>query len=492
MKQRRVFAVDIGASGGKMCAGAFDGKKLTVEGRRDFPNRPVDIGTALYWDVFSLYHAILDGMAAAIADGDRIDSIGIDTWGASYGLLDDKGRLLEPVYHYRDVRTLDIMRRMEMEMSAAELFALTGCQCNRTYTLPQLYASVLEGGGVLERAEKLLFLPDMLSYFLSGEAVTELTIAGTSCLMDKSLESFSREVLKSFRIPERMFTGLAAPGSVRGQVRESVFSGGGSIAVTAAIGHDTASAVAAIPGFGQNKLYLGIGTNVNMGMEAESCLLSKEACEKGLKNTSGFGGSKIRYRDFAGFWLLNEFLADAEKRGKKHTYESLMELAERTQPPEAVIDVDYGDFNNAGGSMAEKINVYLQKTGQQPLSEEGEFVRCILEGIALKAGLYGQAFEDLGFPYEEVFAVNGGSRNRVLMQYLSEALGKPVKAGLPYATLAGNLLTQLYALGELASVEDMRRLSAESFKMKTYEPAGAAGWQEKLSLLRELMNQDVM
>ena len=176
---KKVIAVDIGASSGKMAFGEFDGSQLLIREYRDFVNRPVEIGTALYWDVFSLHNAIIDGMAYFKEKYGEADTVAIDTWGASYGLLDKKGRLMEPVYHYRDERTRTTIQDMNDVMDTYELFQLTGCQCNRTYTLPQLYSYRTEGSAVLDNADSMLLLPDLLGYFLTGAKTTEMTIAGT-------------------------------------------------------------------------------------------------------------------------------------------------------------------------------------------------------------------------------------------------------------------------------------------------------------------------
>ena len=219
---RKITAVDIGASGGKMALAEYDGNSLKVLEYLDFPNRPADIGTALYWDVFGLMHSIQDGLSLFRRKYGEPDTVGIDTWGASYGLLDREGRLLEPAYHYRDARTADIMEKMAGVMSDRELFMLTGCQCNRTYTLPQLYACRLSGNGILDLADKMLFMPDLLGYFLTGSTSTEMTIAGTSCLLDKSQQRWSHEVAEAFDIPERMYTEIVDSGTVKGEFSRRV------------------------------------------------------------------------------------------------------------------------------------------------------------------------------------------------------------------------------------------------------------------------------
>jgi len=480
MGKKTLAAVDFGASSGKMAVADFDGAQLRIREYRDFVNRPVFIGTALYWDVFSFYNQILDGLAYCKKAWGEPDTAAVDTWGATYGLLDRQGRLLEPVYHYRDNRTASVIQQMRQVLSDRELFDLTGCQCNRTYTLPQLYSCVAAGEDTLERADKLLFLPDLLSYFLCGSTDTEKTFAGTSCLLDTTLEQWSLPLLEKFRIPSRLFTPLTDPGTLRGRLSPHVRQETGltGTRLVAAVEHDSASAVAAIPNFGEGKLYISVGTAVSMGVERRSCLLGEEAFRRGFKNTGGIGGSKIVYRDFSACWLINEFRRSARETGTDYSHPDLMRIAEENGPAGAVIDSECAAFNEIGGDIREKINDYLRRTGQRELEGDGAFIRCILESIALKIAHYARAFREVCGEYSEALAINGGTRNVLLMQYVSSALGRPLKAGIPYATLAGNLLTQLYATGDVSGVDQMREISAGSFEMREYLPQDAGYWSE--------------
>lgn len=478
---KRIIAVDIGASSGKMAYGIFDGDKLSVVKYRDFINRPVDIGTALYWDVFGLYHSIIDGMSYFCEEYGEADTLAIDTWGASYGLLDRKGRLLEPVYHYRDIRTDNILADMEQIVDFRELFALTGCQCNATYTLPQLYSYIREKSNVLQNAEHMLLLPDLLGYFLSGEISSEMTIAGTSCLMENRQEAWSYEVAKRFSIPFSIYTDIIEPGEFKGTFLKQVAAETGmrKTRLAAAVSHDSAAAVAAIPDFGKNALYISVGTNISMGIERDSCLLTEEAYQRGFKNTGGINRKKIIYRDFSAGWHLNEFMRTKRGQGIIYTHPDLIGLAlDERKGVHSLFDVEAKAFNEAGGDFCEKMNRYFEKTGQRQPDSDGEFVCSIIESIALKAAHYARAFEEIGEIFEKVYVINGGSRNQVLMQALSNALDKEIMAGMSYATLYGNLLTQLYALGEVKDVKEMRELSCRSFEMERYEPKEQGYWQE--------------
>ena len=477
---KKVIAVDIGASSGKMAFGEFDGSQLLVREYRDFANRPVDIGTALYWDVFSLHNAIVDGMAYFKEKYGEADAVAVDTWGASYGLLDKKGRLMEPVYHYRDERTRTTIQDMNSVMNTYELFRLTGCQCNRTYTLPQLYSYRAENSAVLYNASSMLLLPDLLGYFLTGVKTTEMTIAGTSCLMENRQENWSIEVARRFGIPEKLYTEIVEPRTFKGNLRQEIQiqTGMKNTRLVATVGHDSAAAVAAIPDFGENKLYISIGTNVSMGVERSECLLSREGYLKGFKNTGGIDRKKIIYRDFSACWHLNEFIRTRKEQGITYSFVDLINMALEVKNPVPWFDVEVLSFNEACGDFCRKMNQYFAQTGQRELTEDGEFVRSIYESIVLKIRHYAEALKELGIIYGRINIINGAVRNSLLMQMISNALGKEVYAGMEYATLTGNLLTQLYAMGEVKTVKEMRSLSAECFSMKQYGPEEQEYWTE--------------
>ena len=417
---KKVIAVDIGASSGKMAFGEFDGSQLLVREYRDFANRPVDIGTALYWDVFSLHNAIVDGMAYFKEKYGEADAVAVDTWGASYGLLDKKGRLMEPVYHYRDERTRTTIQDMNSVMNTYELFRLTGCQCNRTYTLPQLYSYRAENSAVLYNASSMLLLPDLLGYFLTGVKTTEMTIAGTSCLMENRQENWSIEVARRFGIPEKLYTEIVEPRTFKGNLRQEIQiqTGMKNTRLVATVGHDSAAAVAAIPDFGENKLYISIGTNVSMGVERSECLLSREGYLKGFKNTGGIDRKKIIYRDFSACWHLNEFIRTRKEQGITYSFVDLINMALEVKNPVPWFDVEVLSFNEAGGDFCRKMNQYFAQTGQRELTEDGEFVRSIYESIVLKIRHYAEALKELGIIYGRINIINGAVRNSLLMQMI--------------------------------------------------------------------------
>ena len=480
-----IIAADLGASGGKMVAAGFDGQKLVMDDYITFANRPVQVIHTLYWDVFSLYQSILDGFSYYTAQGPKPCSAGIDTWGATYGFLDKMGRLLEPVYHYRDARTATTMDALFKKVSQQEIFRITGCQCNRTYTLPQLYSCVLTHDPCLAQAEKMLFLPDLLGYFLSGEISNERTIAGTSALLTPSQKDWAIPLFTRLGIPTHFLTSLVEAGSVKGKLTPNVANstGMGNASLVATTSHDSAAAVAAIPGFGPKKLYISIGTNVSMGIEQDAPLVNQKAFRGGLKNTGGMGNKKIIYRDFAAFWIINQLCSVWQKEGVHYSFDDLHTLAAQAKSPNAFIDTEYPAFNTPGGNMQHKITQYLTLT-KQPIPETpGQWVLSIFESIALKTMYVASIIQDAAnLSLSEGFVVNGGSRNSLLVQLISNALQLPIQAGMPYATLGGNLLTQLFANGYAASITEMRHIASNTFTMKEYLPQKGKDWNHHLQL----------
>lgn len=482
MRKKYFVAIDLGASGGKMSKVEFDGRSVNIDNRIDFPNVPVSIHNNLYWDVFGLYRNIINGLAKFASEDGEIQSIGIDTWGATYGFLDKKGRLAEPVFHYRDMRTENALENMYKHVSQREIFDLTGCQCARSYTLPQLFASIEQGDSILQTADKLLFLPDLLSYFLCGVKSTEMTIAGTSALLDNTLENWCYELLNRFNIPSDLFTQIVDAGTVKGPVTKKISDETGikNANVIAVASHDSASAVAAIPDFGEDKVYISMGSSINMGIESDKTGLGDLYYQGGFKNTGGLMRKKLIYRDFTAFWMINELLSEWKRQGFVYSFDEINYMAAEAKNS-SYLNLDDKVLNTAGLSMQRKIDEYLASTNQPALHSHGEYIRCVYESIALKVK---KTVEDLkkatGREFTEVFAISGGSRNGLLNQLICDAVNIPLKAGIPHATIAGNALAQLYSCGYVSSLDEIREVSRNSFSLSQYEPKFTKDWDSAL------------
>lgn len=482
MGLKSVISVDLGASSGKMARFVFDGNKIFIDKEIDIPNVPVAIHDNLYWNVFSLYNSILEGCRAF--SGADIASVGVDTWGATFALINRAGQLAEPVFHYRDLRTKDALRDMHQIASARDIFRMTGCQPTRNYSLPQLFVMAQRNEDILKTAKTLLFLPDLFSYFLSGTMTSEISFAGTSALLNNRLDGWCEPLLQKFGIPTRLMTSLVPAGSVKGRLVATAREQTGLSAntkVVASCSHDTAAATCAIPGFGEDCVYVGSGTNINMGIECDSIGLSDAFFDGGFKNTGGMCGKNLIYRDFAAFWFLNGLLAEWARKGVRYSYEQITRMAEGVSDNRSFLDLDDESFNRVDGDMAERMNAFFDRTGQARPADDAGYLRCIFESIALKTAHTVRTLSAASSKsFRELCIINGGSRNALLNQLIADAANLRVRAGLPYASLVGNALSQLYALGEVKSLAEMRDVSSRSFEISHFEPRGNRDWTEKM------------
>lgn len=476
------IVVDLGASGGKMISAAFDGDRLHLGELFLFDNTPMEIHNNIYWKIFDIFHQIKSGLFKYSKEHYSISSIGIDSWGASYGLLDYKDRLLEPVYHYRDMRTAKTLDDMETIVSKKELFRMTGTQCTRFYTLPQLYSCVLDKEPILDLAKSLLFIPDLLSFFLSGEKSTEITIAGTSSLLDSKMKNWNSELFSLLNLPEHFLLNLANAGSQKGEVTNAVAeqTGIGKAKVICTIGHDTAAAVCGIPSYNGNKIYVSIGSAIIVGNECDNIYLDDITYDCGFKNTSGLAGKNLLYKDFTGFWLVNELIKCWRKEGKNYNYNDLNEMIKTAHENNTYIDPEDERINTSNCfNMIENIIKICKDTGQNVPQSDAEIIKCIFESFAMKVKYCVDSLIKItGKDFTEVVIIGGGSKNTVLDQMIADATGFPVKAGSPYATLIGNVMTQFYALGELKSVKDMRDITERSIQMVSYDTHISSKWNE--------------
>jgi len=477
-----VISADLGASNGKMCRFAFDGNKIEIDKNFGFPNVPVAIHDNLYWNVFSLYTHMLEGFRA-FSDAPAA-SVGVDTWGATFAMINASGQLAEPVFHYRDMRTKDALEDMHQTVSAREIFRMTGCQPTRNYSLPQLYVMARRGEAILRTAKAVLFLPDLFAYFLSGVMSTERSFAGTTALLNDRLDGWCAPLMRSFGIPEHLFTDLVPAGSVKGRLTALVRSEtglGADTKVVAACSHDTAAATCAIPDFGDDCAYVSSGTNINMGIECDFIGLTDAFFRGGFKNTGGMCGRNLIYRDFAAFWFLNGLMEDWARRGVRYSHEDVIRMAEGVFDNRSFLDLDDESFNRFDGAMIEKMNAYFDRTGQPRPADDAGYLRCVFESIALKTAHTARMLaRAAGRPIARLTIINGGSRNALINQLTADAANLPVRAGLPHASLAGNALSQLFALGEVGSLSEMREISARSFETARFEPRDSRLWTEKM------------
>ena len=436
-----------------------------------FPNRQVRLGKHVYWDFPALFADMKDGLKKAAAKGYKVESIGVDTWGVDFGLIDRDGNLLGNPVCYRDARTAGVPEKVAKILNPSDHYATTGIQVMEINTLAQLYS--LKGSAQLEAAEHLLFMPDLFSYFLTGVANNEYCIATTSELMDAKRRNWSWETIKVLDLPERIFGKIVMPGTVRGTLTKEVAeeTGLGAVKVVAVGSHDTASAVAAVPAVeGDGAVaFLSSGTWSLLGLELPEPILTEEARLAQFTNEGGVGG-RIRFlQNITGLWILQRLMAEWEERGEKQTFGELLPAAEKAEIKSLIPVADAAFMNPA--SMEAAIITYCRDTNQPVPQTKAEITRCVLQSLAAK---YREAISGvaglLPNPLKRLHIIGGGSQNALLNQLTADALGIPVWAGPVEATAMGNILVQAMAAGEIADLAALRQVVRNSVTPTVFEP----------------------
>lgn len=471
-------AVDLGAQSGRVAFGNFDGDRLSVVEVHRFPNIPVRTRGTLHWDVLRLYEEVLEGLTAVAGMSKAVDSVGVDSWGVDFGLLDRDGRLVQNPVHHRDRRTEGAMDGLFAEVPAREIYERTGIQLMPINTLVQLFAAVTADERSLEIAETLLLIPDLLHYWLSGVAACEFTNATTTQCLDPRAQAWATDLLERLRIPAGVFPEVVRPATILGALLDEVAERTSlrGVVVVAPATHDTASAVAAVPFRKGGSAYISAGTWSLVGMELDAPLIDDNAFSANLTNEGGIDGSVRLLRNVNGLWLVHECQRAWAVEGTSLGFDELVHLAEHAPAFVSFIDPDDPAFL-APGAMPGRIRDFCARTSQPVPEEPGAVIRCILESLALKFRFTIELLARVtGMSPPEVHIVGGGARNRLLCQCTSDATGLPVLAGPEEATVVGNLLGQAIALGELTSLEDARTVVRSSFEPTLYEPTRQADW----------------
>jgi rhamnulokinase len=473
----RLLAVDIGAESGRGIVGSFDGDRLTLAECHRFANVPVRVGGTLYWDTLRQLGDVLTAIRRAAADG-PLASVGVDTWGVDFGLLDARGRLLANPVHYRDGRTEGVLQRAFERVPKAELYRRTGIQLMPINTLCQLLTMVETADPLLGQADRLLMMPDLFHHFLTGRSVSEYTIASTSQAIAPLERTWDLELVGRMGIPTGILPEIVAPGTDLGPLRSDVAADTGASAarVVAPGSHDTASAVAATPLDGPGTAYLSSGTWSLIGLEVAAPVLTDAALGANLTNEGGVEGTIRLLRNVAGLWLVQESRRALWPAGEAPSYEELTALAEAAPAFTAFVDPDDERFLRPGDLPA-RVRAFCEETGQRPPEDAGTLVRVLLESLALR---YATAIDELagvtGRVIDTLHIVGGGTKNELLSRLTAGATGRVVRTGPVEATAAGNLLVQAIETGELANLAQARAVVRRSFAMRTYEPAG--DWTE--------------
>ena len=483
MIKKQMIAIDLGAESGRSILGNWNGETLTLEEVHRFPNSYVSILGTMYWDVPGLWRNILEGLKAAVASssGGQAASVGVDTWGVDYALIRDNGELAGLPVHYRDSRTDGIMDRVFSKVPRESIFDLTGLQFLKFNTLFQLY-SVMDRFGLsgFDGVSRMLLMPDLFHYYLTGNAFSEYTIASTTQMLEAKNRQWATELMQMLRLPTDILPPVIQTGHLVGSLHPSVSRevGAAGLRVIATAEHDTAAAVAAVPATGDNWCYISSGTWSLMGVELEEPSIHAQGLADNFTNEGGVDRT-IRYlKNIMGLWLIQQLRKEFAAAGRVSDYEALMNHASETEPFGPIVNPDHHTFL-APESMTQAIANELGRTGQKIPQADGEWIRCCLESLALR---YRKTLEQLrqntGRTIDTIHIVGGGSQNSLLCQMTADCCHCRVVAGPVEATAIGNCLTQAMGLREIDRLSDIREVVSRSFDTRTFEPKTDDRWDQ--------------
>lgn len=472
MKPNRYLAVDLGAESGRVIAGSIDQNSFAIEELHRFPNGLLPLNGRLHWNIYRLYEEILTGLkiAAERLSGSPV-SIGIDTWGVDFAFAARDGSLLGPPYAYRDPHTAGAMELMFDTISREDIYRLTGIQFLPFNSLFQLQALVRDKSPLLEAADRIMFIPDIFTYLLTGKKVTEFSFATTTQLYNPLAGNWEKQLLDALGLPTGLLSEIVNPGTIIGSLLPDIadHTGLGAVGMVAVATHDTGSAIAAVPAQGDDWAYLSSGTWSLMGIESEKPIINERALNYNITNEGGVNGTFRVLKNISGLWLVQQCRA-AWAADRRYSYAELTELAAAAGPASCFIDPDDPSFINPP-QMPQAIADYCRRTGQQPPRDEGHTIRCALESLALKYRLVlDQLREISGRRLNKIHVIGGGTQNKLLCQLTADTCGLPVFAGPVEATAIGNLAVQAIAAGQLESLQQARETIAHSFKNHKYLP----------------------
>ena len=482
------LAIDLGAGSGRVMAGHFDGKTLRLEEVHRFANEGIRLPSGWHWKVSQLFADIKRGLAEAQRrHGATLASLAVDTWGVDYALFDRHGRMLGLPWMYRDGRTDGMMELAAEILPRREIYQRTGIQFMFFNTLFQLLAETRKNPEAVAAADHLLFMPDLITYWLSGQRVVERTIASTAQLLKAGTAAWDLELAEKMGIPARLFLPTTEPCRVIGALPPEGMeeTGCGRLQVATCGSHDTASAVAGVPAGTSQPLFLSSGTWSLIGRELQSPVVTDESYRVGFSNEQGLNGTTRFLKNVAGMWLLQECKRNWDAQGRSCDYASLVQSAREARAT-LLLDPDAAEFAKPC-DMPRAIRDYAVKTGQTAPESPGEFTRAILESLALRyRGLVAQLRSWMPDLPDTLHIVGGGSQNALLNQMTADATGLRVVAGPVEATALGNVLAQLMAAGEISSLEQGREIVRASYEPQVFEPRDSGIWDEKAARFEAL------
>ena len=493
------FAVDLGATSGRTIIGSIVNGRLEQEEITRFPNNLIETGGHFYWDIYALYFEMIRGLKEVARRGLTITSIGIDTWGVDFVFIGEDDAILRNPMAYRDPHTFGRMEEyLEKVVDRKTVYDITGIQFMNFNSLFQFYAMQQDGNVAMKMAKKILFVPDALSWMLTGEAVCEYTIASTSQMLDPRTGDLSDKLVESVGLKRSQFGRMVQPGEQIGVLTEEVqkMTGLGAIPVIAVAGHDTGSAVAAVPAKNEQFAYLSSGTWSLMGIETKNAIISDRSYELNFTNEGGIEGTTRFLKNICGMWLYERCRKEWPEEVRQLSHPELQGSAMKVEAFRSIINPDDKAFANPP-SMIEAIQQYCQQTGQPVPETPAEICRCIFDSLALR---YRQVFgwlkelrSSTGNPSNAIqvlHVIGGGSLNKYLTQFTADALGIEVLAGPQECTAIGNIMLQAKAMGVVRDIWQMRGIIANSVEMVPYHPtADKAAWDAAYEKYLTITNQ---
>lgn len=492
MEYTHFFAVDLGATSGRTILGSLGEGKMELRELTRFPNHIIETGGHFFWDIYALYNEIINGLKVVAKEGITIQSIGIDTWGVDFVFIGKDGGLLRNPYCYRDPHTVGAMEEYFTHIPKEKVYDITGIQFMNFNSLFQLSTLKRNGCSALEAADKILFIPDALSYMLTGKMVTEYTIASTSQILNPRTKKFEKELLDVVGVKEEQWGRFVFPGEQIGTLTEEIqkMTGLGAVPVIAVAGHDTASAVAAVPAQNEKFAYLSSGTWSLMGIEVKDAIINQKSYNMNFTNEGGIEGTTRFLKNICGMWLLERCRKEWDAT-QNYSYPELIEAALAVPAFRSLINPDAPCFANPS-SMIEAIRHYCLETNQPVPETYGEITRCIFDSLALR---YKQVFgylQDMApFNIEKLHIIGGGSKNNQLNQFTCNAVGVPVVAGPSEGTAIGNIMLQAKANGLVKDIAEMRQLISTSIETAQFTPEQPEAWEEAYQKYLSVYREDI-
>lgn len=487
MDKHTFLAFDLGATSGRAVIGILTSNALETKEIHRFPNSIMELHGKHYWNVYSLYNELKKALAICAQQGIKPQSIGIDTWGVDFGYVAEDGSIVSLPRAYRDPYTKGAPEELFKTVPRNEVYSRTGIQVMDFNSLYQLFAAKREGCSALQNAKSILFMPDLLAYMLTGKMICEYTEASTSQMISPKTKQFDKELVEAAGIDSNILLPVVMPGTLAGELTDEIAAetGIGKIPVYAVAGHDTASAIAAVPASDKEFAFLSSGTWSLMGIECEEPIITEETSRLNLTNEGGIDGTTCFLNNITGMWLLEQCLKEWDREGKHYSYSDVVEMAERAKPFISFINPNDPLFSNPS-SMSDAIAVYCRNTGQEIPESHQQTVRCIFESLAL---CYRDTLENIQrvspHAVKCLHIIGGGSKNRLMNQLTANATGLTIIAGPAEATAIGNCMIQARAAGLAGDRWDMRRIIRDTVKTETFIPQDNELWSEAYSRYKE-------